>query len=67
MQIVSQLPVVTRSIPYTFGTADARHGASCVPEVYFTHRADKIAYCQGYASVAGHNITTRFFLGEVAA
>lgn len=60
-------PIAANDIPTIFGKQDAQHGASCCPEMYFTHKADMVAYCQGYASVAGHNITTRFFLGEVAA
>jgi hypothetical protein len=61
----SRIP--SNDIPTIFGKQDAQNGASCCPEMYFTHKADMVAYCQGYASVAGHNITTRFFLGEVAA
>jgi hypothetical protein len=61
------VPVVTVSdLPRRFGVQDAKHGVPCVPELYFTRHADKVAYCQGYASIAGHNQTTRQFLSEVA-
>jgi hypothetical protein len=65
MSILPQSPVVTTSVvAYRFGQQDAQAGASCCPEMYFIHHADKIAYCAGYASVAGHNLTTLQFLAD---
>ena len=65
MSILPQSPVITADhIPAIFGQQDAQAGASCCPEMYFIHHADKIAYCAGYASVAGHNLTTLQFLAD---
>ncbi len=56
MSIVAQ----NRSkVAYTFGTADARHGASCLPELYFAHPADKLEYVTGFESVAGETLLSR--------
>jgi len=62
--IVSRSPVITSVVAYHFGQQDAQVGASCCPEMYFIHHADMIAYCTGYAWVAGHNPTTLQFMGE---
>jgi len=60
--MLPQSPAVTTSVvAYHFGQQDAQAGASCCPEMYFIHHADKIAYC---ASVAGHNLTTLQFLAD---
>ncbi len=46
-------------LAFTFGNADARHGASCLPELYFTHPADKLDYATGFESVAGETLLSR--------
>jgi hypothetical protein len=62
---VNQWYVSSGSIPLTFGAQDAERGDACVPEMYFTHADDLRDYAAGYAAVAGHNDTTRYFLGGV--
>jgi hypothetical protein len=62
---VNKWYVSSGSIPYTFGAQDAERGEGCVPEMYFTHADDQRDYCVGWATVAGHNDTTRYFLGSV--
>jgi hypothetical protein len=57
--------VSSGSVPFTFGAHDAENGLGCCPEMYFTHGDDQRDYCAGFATVAGHNITTKFFLGGV--
>lgn len=52
------------SLPYRVGADDATQGDICCPEMMFTHPADKRAYAAGYASVAGHNATTRQIMGS---
>ena len=59
----NSLPVVsiTSKLAYTFGTADAKHGASFAPEMYFTHPSDKREYALGYESIAGRTVFTAQF------
>ncbi len=53
-------PVITAAdLPRIFGTQDAQHGASCLPELYFTHPSDKLEYAQGFESVAGETLLSR--------
>ncbi len=59
-------PIVSQNrgkLAYTFGTSDARHGASFAPEMYFTHKSDKREYALGFASVAGDSLETLQFTG----
>ena len=51
------------SIPFIWGAQDARCGLICVPEMYFSRSDNKREYAAGWASVKGHNDTTRLFLG----
>jgi hypothetical protein len=53
------------SIPYIWGAQDARCGLECVPEKVFVTRPDQREYAAGWATVAGDNDTTRYFLGGV--
>jgi hypothetical protein len=53
------------SIPYIWGAQDARCGLVCVPEMVWVQLRDQREYAAGWASVKGHNDTTRLFLGSV--
>ena len=52
---------VTHTVAFQFGTADATHGASFCPEMYFTNRLDKIDYAKGFESVTGPTFATAQF------
>lgn len=52
----TQMP---RSYAITFGRQDAAHGATCLPELYFANRVDKLDYVRGYESVAGETLLSR--------
>jgi hypothetical protein len=58
---------VTRTVAFQFGTADATHGASFCPEMYFTNSLDKIDYALGYEAIAGVSEATRQFTDAVIA
>ncbi len=64
-------PIVAQTsstVAYTFGTADAKHGASFAPEMYFTNRLDKREYALGYESVTGPTFATvQFTDAEIIA
>jgi len=49
-------------IPFIFGAQDAASGLPCVPEMVWVQHPDQVNYAAGWASVAGDNDTTRFFL-----
>jgi hypothetical protein len=55
--------VVGPSQAYIWGAEDAAKGLPCVPEMQWVRRADQRDYVAGWASVKGHNQTTRYFLG----
>lgn len=59
-----KFPVGT-SIPFIYGAQDAACGLICVPEMVWVQRRDQAEYAAGWASVKGHNDTTRLFLGGV--
>ncbi len=52
---------VTRTLPYTFGTADATHGAGFCPEMYFSHPLDMRDYALGYEAITGPTFATAQF------
>jgi hypothetical protein len=52
---------VPTTVAYTFGTADARHGASFCPEMYFVRHEDKCQYAAGYESITGPTFATAQF------
>ncbi len=58
---MNSLPQTSSTIAYTFGNADARHGASFCPEMYFTHKADKREYALGYEVITGPTFATAQF------
>lgn len=60
-----QFPVGA-SIPFIWGAQDAAAGGTCTPEMVWVRRNDQRDYAAGWASIAGHNETTRWFLGAVA-
>jgi hypothetical protein len=49
-------------IPFIWGAQDAASGLDCVPEMHFIRYADQVNYAAGWASIKGHNLTTRWFL-----
>lgn len=52
-------------VAYTFGTSDARHGASFCPEMYYTHKDDKREYALGYESITGPTFATVQFTRSI--
>lgn len=52
----------TASVPFLWGAQDAANGLSCVPEMQWVRLSDQREYAAGWASVKGHNETTRWFL-----
>ena len=56
--------IARHSMPFLWGAQDASAGQPCVPEIQWIRRSDQRDYCAGYAFVAGHNDTTRYFLGS---
>lgn len=53
------------SIPFVWGAQDAAAGKPCVPEMQWVRRNDQRDYAAGFAFVAGHSDTTRYFLGSI--
>lgn len=48
---------------YRLGKQDARAGELCLPELYFTRREQRIAYCHGHVEVAGKTLLACQMLG----
>lgn len=49
----------THSLPSVFGQQDARLGALCLPELFFSNAADKLEYVRGFELVAGETLLSR--------
>lgn len=52
------------STPFIFGAQDATAGEPCVPEMFFVRRNDQRDFAAGWASINGHNETTRQIMGS---
>lgn len=48
---------------YRIGALSAQLGEMCCPEMTFLFLHDRREFCKGFASVAGHTLTTVQFLG----
>lgn len=53
------------SRPYRYGWEDALHGHAFAPEMWFTHKSDKIEYALGFEQVRGVSEITRQFTASV--
>ncbi len=64
----SMLPQTSSTIAYTFGTADAKHGASFAPEMYYVRHEDMRNYALGYEAITGPTVfTAQFTDAEIIA